>query len=80
MLITGRGMVRGEGGERRGRVVTCPHLMRAMPSAGLGTANLSLATGTRRHRSVGVIRIALAPYVTASSFRVRELCGRHAHA
>ena len=49
------------------------HLVMALLAIGLGTANLVLAKGTLRHRTVGWIWIAAMLCVTLSSFRIREL-------
>lgn len=49
------------------------HLVAALLAVGLGTANLVLAKGTRRHRVVGAVWIAAMLCVTLSSFWIREL-------
>ena len=49
------------------------HLVTALLALGLGTANLVLAKGTRRHRVVGAAWIAAMLCVTLSSFWIREL-------
>lgn len=49
------------------------HLVTALLALGLGTANLVLAEGTRRHRVVGAIWVAAMLCVTLSSFWIREL-------
>ena len=47
--------------------------MTALLALGLGTANLVLAKGTRRHRVVGAVWIGAMLCVTVSSFWIREL-------
>lgn len=49
------------------------HLVTALAALGLGTANLTLAKGTPRHRIVGWTWIAAMLCVTLSSFGIREL-------
>ena len=49
------------------------HLVTALTALGLGTANLTLAKGTPRHRIVGWTWIAAMLCVTLSSFGIREL-------
>lgn len=49
------------------------HLATATLALGLGTANLLLAKGTRRHRIVGWAWIVTMAFVTLSSFSIREL-------
>ena len=49
------------------------HLVTALLALGLGTANLVLAKGTRRHRVVGAAWIAAMLCVTVSSFWIREM-------
>ena len=49
------------------------HLVSALLALGLGTTNLVLAKGTRRHRAVGAVWIAAMLCVTVSSFWIREL-------
>ena len=49
------------------------HLLAALLALGLGTANLVLAKGTRRHRVFGAVWIAAMLCVTLSSFWIREL-------
>ena len=49
------------------------HLVAALLALGLGTVNLILAKGTRRHRVVGAVWIAAMLCVTLSSFWIREL-------
>ena len=49
------------------------HLVAALLALGLGTANLVLAKGTRRHRMVGAMWIAAMLFVTLSSWWIREL-------
>ena len=49
------------------------HLASALLALGLGTANLVLAKGTRRHRAFGAVWIAAMLCVTVSSFWIREL-------
>ena len=49
------------------------HLSAALLALGLGAANLMLAKGTLRHRTVGWTWMTLMLCVTLSSFRVREL-------
>ena len=49
------------------------HLATALLALGLGTANLVLAKGTRRHRVFGAMWLAAMLCVTMSSFWIREL-------
>ena len=49
------------------------HLVTALLALGLGTANLVLAKGTRRHRVVGAVWITAMLCVTVSSFWIREI-------
>ena len=49
------------------------HLVSALLALVLGTANLVLAKGTRRHRMVGTTWLAAMLCVTVSSFWIREL-------
>ena len=48
------------------------HLIAAILAVGLGAANLALAKGTRRHRLMGWIWIALMLAVCLSSFAIRD--------
>lgn len=48
------------------------HLIAAALALGLGAANLALAKGTRRHRVMGWIWIALMLSVSLSSFAIRD--------
>lgn len=50
-----------------------PHMVTALVALALGSANLALAKGTKRHRIVGWTWIALMLCVTISSFWIREL-------
>lgn len=49
------------------------HLAMALLALGMGTANLILAKGTRRHRVFGWTWIAAMLCVTLSSFWIREI-------
>ncbi len=54
-------------------MVIGPYLVTALLALGLGTANLVLAKGTRRHRVVGAVWIGAMLCVTVSSFWIREI-------
>lgn len=56
-----------------GRLLIWLHMTAALLALGLGTANLSLAKGTFRHRAVGWVWIAAMLCVTLSSFWIREI-------
>ena len=49
------------------------HLVTALLALGLGTANLVLAKGTRRHRVVGAVWVGAMLCMAVSSFWIREI-------